>query len=124
MNKVIFIDTIEKLDVISVPIRIRIMNHLRYEAYSPKKLSLIMDQSPQSLNYHFNQLYKAGFIYKKYEEKKRGVFETFFQANGEIIRVDHQLLNDLDNTDYKEHFSSNDDEEKKLIDQLNMELNS
>lgn len=124
MNKVILIDTIEKLAVISVPIRISIFNHLRYEAYSPKRLSFIMDHSPQSLNYHFNQLHDAGFIYKKYEEKKRGVFETFYQASGEIIRLDNDLLNDLENEDYKTHFSAKDTEEKTVIEKLNLELNS
>ena len=124
MKKIVYIDSIEKLAIIAVPIRIRILNHLRYEAFSPKKLSLIMDQSPQSLNYHFNQLFKADFIYKKYEEKKRGVFETFYQANGTIFRIDNTLFNDLDNPDYKRHFASKDHAEKELVDQLNLEINS
>lgn len=124
MKKVVYIDSIEKLAIIAVPIRVRILNHLRYEAFSPKKLSLIMDQSPQSLNYHFNQLFKADLIYKKYEEKKRGVFETFYQASAAIFRIDNSLFNDLDNKDYIEKFASKDHAEKELIEQLNMEISS
>ena len=106
------------LSVIADPFRIEILSHLRERAYSPNKLSKILNKSAQNLNYHFKQLYEAGIIYKKYEEKKRGAFESYFQILAEVIRIDKSLLSK--NTAVLKTFECIDHLEIELIENLNL----
>jgi DNA-binding transcriptional ArsR family regulator len=117
LRNVLYIDSIEKLGVIADPFRIQILNHLREKAYSPNKLSKILNKSAQNVNYHFKQLYDAGIIYKKYEEKKRGAFESYFQVLGSIIRIDKTLLNE--NQELSKIFNGIDEFEIQLVNDLN-----
>ena len=102
MQRVLLVDTLEQLTVISVPIRLDIIQKLRSKASSAKRLSLQFDdKSAQNLNYHFSKLEKAGFIYKKYEERIRGAFEAFYQPVADLIRIDGRLFNQSKNDLYK-----------------------
>ena len=93
MQRVLLVDTLEKLAVISVPLRLEILNMLRSKPLSAKRLSKhFSDKSAQNLNYHFNLLERHGFIYKKYEERNRGAFEAFYQPVSDTIRIDGNLL--------------------------------
>jgi predicted transcriptional regulator len=94
MKRIFWIDNIEQIIVLTrgKGVRLKILFLLRDKAYSPMRLSRRLKISPQSLNYHFSALHKAGFIYKKFEEKKRGSFESFYMATGDFIRIDSKVL--------------------------------
>ena len=77
-----------------------------------------MNVSAQKLNYHFKKLYESGFIYKKYEERKRGAFESFFQTQANIIKIDSSLFNDNEAKLFS-HFECFDVVQHDLSDELN-----
>lgn len=96
MQAVFTIETLDQLATIAVPIRRDILFACQKEALSPNKYSKRARLSAQNVNYHFGKLYAAGFLYKKYEERKRGAFETFYMTIAPKIEVNPSLLNEAE----------------------------
>lgn len=94
MQNVFWIESIEILEVLANPIRVEIIDRLRFKPYSPMRLSKVMDVSAQKLNYHFKLLYQSGLIYKKYEERKRGAFESYYQPIAHIFKTTESIFNE------------------------------
>jgi predicted transcriptional regulator len=94
MQNVFWLDTIELLEILANPIRVEIIDQLRFKPYSPMRLSKVMNVSAQKLNYHFKLLYQSGLIYKKYEERKRGAFESYYQPIAHMFKIDDSIFNE------------------------------
>lgn len=116
LKEVLYIDNVETLSVLADSFRLEILKHLKDKPYSPHKLSKILGKSAQNVNYHFKMLFEAGIIYKKFEERKRGAFETYYQVIANILRVDNRFLN---NNIQTETFKGLDTCEMELINDFN-----
>lgn len=119
MQNVLWVETIEKLEILANETRAEIIDLLRFKPYSPMRLSKRMGVSAQKLNYHFKLLYENGFIYKKYEEKKRGAFESFYQPIAHVFKVNQSIFNDVDMALFSS-FQFIEVLEKKMSDSLNL----
>jgi DNA-binding transcriptional ArsR family regulator len=118
MQAVFTIESLKQLSVIAVPIRRDILFACQKEALSPNKYSKLANLSAQNVNYHFGKLYEAGFLYKKYEERKRGAFETFYMTIAFVIRVDQSIFCSNDSS-YKDAFLDIDTESIQHANKLN-----
>lgn len=118
MQAVFTIESLKQLSVIAVPIRRDILFACQKEALSPNKYAKQANLSAQNVNYHFGKLHEAGFLYKKYEERKRGAFETFYMTIASVIRVDQSLFTQTNNS-YSQAFLEIESSALKVTNKLN-----